>query len=164
MSESTYQSSAAPSPALIGIGPPTGQAPVLDHSATPLLTATLVPLIVPSPTTTATTSPTIAPGPGGTPAAGASSGRALLKQGYVRQLGLRSGEVDEVLRHAASATRELVQHTSIPWALLAEFEVPVASSLLLPGPAALAEVPVAVLLAFGAALIAVRREIGRAHV
>jgi len=85
MSESTYQSSAAPNPALIGVGPPTGQAPVLDHSATHILKATLVPLIVPtattSPTTTTTTTATTAPEPGGTPAVRASSGRALLKQG-----------------------------------------------------------------------------------
>jgi hypothetical protein len=114
-----------------GSAAPPKALPVLEVATRQLLKGTLVPLQVDTPVL----------------------GSAVLKHGYLRQLGLQHGEV-EAVRHMAIQQGPSLDE--VPWNLLALFEAPPAPSLR-PAPAAFAAVSAAGLRAFGEALATLRR-------
>jgi hypothetical protein len=105
--------------------PPPADPPVLSHATRQLDKATLVPLSVPAP----------------------STGQATLKAGFVRQLGLQPGEVDQVRRGLTDASRSALSESVL--ALLAD---PAS------GTSEFVGVPAEALHAFGRALIDTRSQ------
>lgn len=115
-----------------------GGGPAVDHADRQVLKATHVPLRVQVP----------------------REGGAITKFGFVRNLGLQAGEVNEVRKSLANAaagqTQGLTPRSGV-WKLLGQFEGSPMPSLL-PAPSTFAAVDASALSAFGAALIDLRKQ------
>ena len=115
-----------------GTGPNPSASSQLDNSTRRIPKASYVPLTI--------------------PVDDAVGGRAVLKFGYVRQLGLQPGEVNAA---QGALPRTASSGTSTPWDVLRSFEgSPMISQL--PSPSVFVNIPSSTLLAFGRAVVALR--------